>query len=332
MNKRNLGNNCTKVFPIGLGGMSFSDAYGETNTRQTHEILSTAIDLGVDHIDTSDIYGLGLSEERIGEFLNKNKSYKDYFKIATKGGIDRDKSGTSRFNNTKAYLKKSLEASLSRLGVDCVELYYIHRRDQTVAIEEVTETLKGFVKEGKVKQIGYSEISPSSLNRASSIHNIAAVQSEYSLSTRYPELGLIQQLKNLNATLVAFSPLGRSLLTDKPHSFAKAQSLNLLKENPRFLEPNLSYNIKLTNKFRKLASSYNMSAAELALSWLLNKDDAIIPIPGTRSSDHLKSMVNAAYNKLSQKEMNEIETILPIGWAHGDRYSQKQWIGAEKYC
>ena len=136
----------------------------------------------------------------------------------------------------------------------------------------------------------------------------------------------------MNATLVAFSPLGRSLLTDKPHSFVKAQSLNLLKENPRFLEPNLSYNIKLTNKFRKLASSYNMSAAELALSWLLNKDDAIIPIPGTRSSDHLKSMVKAAYNKLSQKEMNEIETILPIGWAHGDRYSQKQWIGPEKYC
>ena len=285
----------------------------------------------MDHIDTSDIYGLGLSEERIGEFLNKNKSYKDYFKIATKGGIDRDNSGASRFNNTKAYLKKSLDASLSRLGVDCVELYYIHRRDQTVPIEEVTETLKGFVKEGKVKQIGYSEISPSSLKRASSIHNIAAVQSEYSLSTRYPELGLIQQLKNLKATLVAFSPLGRSLLTDKPHSFAKAQSLNLLKENPRFLEPNLSYNIKLTNKFRKLESSYNMSAAELALSWILNKDDAIIPIPGTRSSDHLKSMVKAAYNKLSQKEMNEIETILPIGWAHGDRYSQKQWIGPEKY-
>ena len=245
MNKRKLGNNGTKVFPIGLGGMSFSDAYGETNTHQTHEILSTALDLGVDHIDTSDIYGLGLSEERIGEFLSKNKSYKDYFKIATKGGIDRDKSGTSRFNNTKVYLKKSLDASLSRLGVDCVELYYIHRRDQTVPIEEVTETLKGFVKEGKVKQIGYSEISPSSLKRASSIHSIAAVQSEYSLSTRYPELGLIQQLKNLNATLVAFSPLGRSLLTDKPHSFAKAQSLNLLKENPRFLEPNLSYNLSL---------------------------------------------------------------------------------------
>tara|TARA_B100000676_G_scaffold176346_1_gene173050 strand:+ start:99 stop:1097 length:999 start_codon:yes stop_codon:yes gene_type:complete len=332
MINRNLGNNGTKVFPIGLGGMSFCDAYGKTSTKQTHQILSTAIDLGVDHIDTSDIYGLGLSEERIGEFLNKNKSYKDYFKIATKGGIDRDKSGSSRFNNTKAYLKKSLEASLSRLGLDCVELYYIHRRDQTVQIEEVTETLKGFVKEGKVRQIGYSEISPSSLNRASIIHNIAAVQSEYSLSTRYPELGLIQQLKNLNSTLVAFSPLGRSLLTDKPHSFAKAQSLNLLKENPRFLEPNLSFNIQLTKKFRKLASSYNMSAAELALSWLLNKDDAIIPIPGTRSSDHLKSMVKAAYNKLSQNEMNEIETILPIGWAHGDRYSQKQWIGPEKYC
>ena len=332
MLKRNLGNNGTKVFPIGLGGMSFSDAYGVTNTDETHKVLTSALDLGIDHIDTSDIYGLGISEERIGIFLSRNKKYKDYFKIATKGGIDRNQNGSSRFNNSKKYLEKSLDNSLKRLGVDCVEIYYVHRRDQNIPIEEVTQTLSDFVKSGKVKQIGYSEISPSSLVKANSIHNVAAVQSEYSLSTRYPELGLVQKLQKLKATLIAFSPLGRSLLTDKPHSFKKAQTIAFLKGNPRFLEPNLSLNIQITSKFREYASDNRMSAAQLSLSWLLNKNRTLIPIPGTRSSEHLKSMAKAAYTDLNEIQMKEIDEILPLGWAHGDRYSEHQWIGPEKYC
>ena len=330
--KRNLGNNGTKVFPIGLGGMSFSDAYGVTNTDETHKVLTSALDLGIDHIDTSDIYGLGISEERIGIFLSRNKKYKDYFKIATKGGIDRNQNGSSRFNNSKKYLEKSLDNSLKRLGVDCVEIYYVHRRDQNIPIEEVTQTLSDFVKSGKVKQIGYSEISPSSLEKANSIYNVAAVQSEYSLSTRYPELGLVQKLQKLKATLIAFSPLGRSLLTDKPHSFKKAQTIAFLKGNPRFLEPNLSSNIQITSKFREYALDNSMSAAQLSLSWLLNKNKNLIPIPGTRSSEHLKSMAKAAYTELNEIQMKEIDDILPLGWAHGDRYSEHQWIGPEKYC
>ena len=330
--KRNLGNNGTKVFPLGLGGMSFSDAYGATNTDETHKVLTSALDLGIDHIDTSDIYGLGISEERIGLFLSRNKKYKEYFKIATKGGIDRNQNGSSRFNNSKKYLEKSLNNSLKRLGVDCVEIYYVHRRDQNIPIEEVTQTLSDFVKSGKVKQIGYSEISPSSLEKANSIHNVAAVQSEYSLSTRYPELGLIQKLQKLKATLIAFSPLGRSLLTDKPHSFKKAQTIAFLKGNPRFLEPNLSLNIQITSKFREYSLDNSMSAAQLSLSWLLNKNKNLIPIPGTRSSEHLKSMAKAAYTELNEIQMKEIDEILPLGWAHGDRYSEHQWIGPEKYC
>ena len=332
MLKRNLGNNGTKVFPIGLGGMSFSDAYGVTNTDETHKVLTSALDLGIDHIDTSDIYGLGISEERIGLFLAKNKKYKEYFKIATKGGIDRNQNGSSRFNNSKKYLEKSLDNSLKRLGIDCVEIYYVHRRDQNIPIEEVTQTLSDFVKSGKVKQIGYSEISPSSLEKANSIHKVAAVQSEYSLSTRYPELGLVQKLQKLKATLIAFSPLGRSLLTDKPHSFKKAQTIAFLKGNPRFLEPNLSLNIKITSKFREYASDNRLSAAQLSLSWLLNKNRTLIPIPGTRSSEHLKSIAKAAFTDLSEIQMKEIDEILPLGWAHGDRYSVHQWVGPEKYC
>ncbi len=332
MKNRSLGQIGTKVSCIGIGGMSFSDAYGKTDTKQTHDILSSALDLGINHIDTAYIYGMGNSEKRIGEYFTKNKGSKDKFIIATKGGIETGKNGERRFNNSKSYLKKSLEESLRRLCVDQVELYYVHRREAERPIEEVTQTLSEFVKEGKVNQIGFSEISPSSLNKASTIFPIGAIQSEYSLSTRYPELGILQKSEEIKATLVAFSPLGRSLLTDKPHNIKKAQTLNLLKENPRFLEPNLSHNIKITDAFRELASDMGISSAALAIAWLLHKGKNIVPIPGTRSTKHLKSLSKGSEVHLKPEELNEIDKILPVGWAHGDRYSVNQWVGPEKYC
>ena len=332
MKNRSLGQIGTKISCIGIGGMSFSDAYGKTDTKQTHDILSSALDLGINHIDTAYIYGMGNSEKRIGEYFTKNKGSRDKFIIATKGGIETGKNGERRFNNSKSYLKKSLEESLRRLCVDQVELYYVHRREAERPIEEVTQTLSEFVKEGKVNQIGFSEISPSSLNKASKIFPIGAIQSEYSLSTRYPELGILQKSEEIKATLVAFSPLGRSLLTDKPHNIKKAQTLNLLKENPRFLEPNLSHNIKITDAFRELASDMGISSAALAIAWLLHKGKNIVPIPGTRSTKHLKSLSKGTEVHLKPEELNEIDKILPVGWAHGDRYSVNQWVGPEKYC
>ena len=332
MKNRSLGQIGTQISCIGIGGMSFSDAYGKTDTKQTHDILSSALDLGINHIDTAYIYGMGNSEKRIGEYFTKNKGSRDKFIIATKGGIETGKNGERRFNNSKSYLKKSLEESLRRLCVDQVELYYVHRREAERPIEEVTQTLSEFVKEGKVNQIGFSEISPSSLNKASKIFPIGAIQSEYSLSTRYPELGILQKSEEIKATLVAFSPLGRSLLTDKPHNIKKAQTLNLLKENPRFLEPNLSHNIKITDAFRELASDMGISSAALAIAWLLHKGKNIVPIPGTRSTKHLKSLSKGTEVHLKPEELNEIDKILPVGWAHGDRYSVNQWVGPEKYC
>ncbi len=332
MKNRSLGQIGTQISCIGIGGMSFSDAYGKTDTKQTHDILSSALDLGINHIDTAYIYGMGNSEKRIGEYFTKNKGSRDKFIIATKGGIETGKNGERRFNNSKSYLKKSLEESLRRLCVDQVELYYVHRREAERPIEEVTQTLSEFVKEGKVNQIGFSEISPSSLNKASKIFPIGAIQSEYSLSTRYPELGILQKSEEIKATLVAFSPLGRSLLTDKPHNIKKAQTLNLLKENPRFLEPNLSHNIKITDAFRELASDMGISSAALAIAWLLHKGKNIVPIPGTRSTKHLKSLSKGSEVHLKPEELNEIDKILPVGWAHGDRYSVNQWVGPEKYC
>ena len=332
MSPRYLGQLKTEVGAIGIGAMSFTDFYGKTTEGQSQSLLSTAMELGVNHIDTSDIYGKGLSEERIGLFLKRSPVAKNFFKIATKGGIEIDEAGNSRFNNSREYLTGALEKSLNRLGVEQIELYYIHRREEGRPIEEVTEILKSFVAEGKVMQIGFSEIAPNSLTEASKIHPIGAVQSEYSLSTRYPELGLVQRCRTLDTSLVAFSPVGRSLLTDKPHSLEKAKTLPFLQQNPRFLSPNLEKNIMATEKFRTLAADFNLTAAGLAIAWLVNKGPNILPIPGTRSVEHLKEMVQGSIVNLSESELNAIENVLPIGWAFGDRYSVKQWVGPEKYC
>ena len=336
MEKRNLGNIGTKVGALGIGAMSFSDFYGPTNTQESHAILKMALDNGIDHIDTAKVYGMGLSEERIGQFLNTlSKNDKQFFKIATKGGIDRknfDDKGTVVFDNSKEFLTKELDNSLNRLGVDSVELYYVHRREADRPIEEVTETLVEFIKAGKIKQFGFSEIAPTSLEKAANIHPVGAVQSEYSLSTRYPELGLVQRTKKLGTSLVAFSPIGRSLLTDKPHNAQTVEKMEFLKANPRFIEPNLSNNIKATEKFREYAADLGCKASGLAIAWLLKVDKHVLPIPGTRSVTHLKEMIDGCELNLTDSNMKEIEDILPVGWAHGDRYSTGQWFGPEKYC
>ena len=336
MEKRNLGNTGTKVGALGIGAMSFSDFYGPTNTQESHAILKMALDNGIDHIDTAKVYGMGLSEERIGQFLNTlSPNDRQFFKIATKGGIDRknfDDKGTVVFDNSKEFLTEELNNSLKRLGVDCVELYYVHRREADRSIEEVTETLVDFIKAGKIKQFGFSEIAPTSLEKAASIHPVGAVQSEYSLSTRYPELGLVQRTKTLGTSLVAFSPIGRSLLTDKPHNAETVEKMEFLKANPRFIEPNLSNNIQATQKFREYAADLGCKASGLAIAWLLKVDTHILPIPGTRSVTHLKEMIDGCALNLTDSNMRDIENILPVGWAHGDRYSTGQWFGPEKYC
>jgi aryl-alcohol dehydrogenase-like predicted oxidoreductase len=332
MENRKLGRE-TMVSAIGIGAMSFSDFYGPTDTDKSHAILSEALDLGIDHIDVANVYGGGIAEERIGSFLKKQGSGRhDLFKIATKAGIHRDADGNRYFNNSPQHLTDELDKSLQRLGVDQVELFYVHRRDQNRPIEDVTETLAGFVKSGKIRQFGFSEIAPTSLARAAAVHAVGAVQSEYSLSTRSPEMGLVQMTAALDASLVAFCPVGRGLLTDTPHSSASAQTLSFLKNNPRFMEPNLSLNIEATAGFRRLAKDMGAYASTLAIAWLLHQGPHILPIPGTRSVDHLRELAKGAALTLSPAELQAIAHTLPVGWAHGDRYSKDQWIGPEKYC
>jgi aryl-alcohol dehydrogenase-like predicted oxidoreductase len=334
MKTRILGSTGIEVSAIGVGAMSFTNFYGETSEAESHSVLRAALDRGVTHIDTANVYGGGLSETVIGKFLAQQGRRKNgLFSIATKAGIAVDpNSGRRYFDNSAGYLTAQLDLSLARLGLDYVDLFYVHRRDSETPIEDVTSTLADLVKAGKIRGFGFSEIAPTSLVRAQAIHPVAAVQSEYSLSVRSPELGLVQTTRELGVALVAFSPLGRSLLTDKPHNADRVKQSAWLGTNPRFLPPNLTANIAATASFRALAKDYGLSAAALAIAWLLHKGDHILPIPGTRSVQHFAEHCDGATKTLSPAQIGEIETILPIGWAHGDRYSEAQWVGPERYC
>lgn len=333
MQQRRLGRDGPLVHPVGIGAMSFSNFYGPTTEIESCAILDAAMDAGVTHIDTSNVYGMGTSETVIGNYLQANGQAKDHFSIATKGGITRNPDGPGNiFSNSVAHLQAELEGSLKRLGVEAVDLYYIHRRDAGVPIEEVTQTMAAFVKAGKVKAIGFSEIAPSSLRRAHAVHPVAAVQSEYSLSTRAPELGLVQTCAELGVALVAFSPVGRSFLTDTPLSHAAVQDLPFLTNNPRFMEPNYSANIAAVAPFQALAAEIGISTAGLAIAWVLAQGDHVIPIPGTRSAAHFAQLLEGASFVLTPEVSAQIARILPVGWAQGDRYSAVQWVGPERYC
>jgi aryl-alcohol dehydrogenase-like predicted oxidoreductase len=329
MKQRKLGQDGSVVSAVGYGAMSFTDFYGPAVDADSLKVLDACVDMGLTHLDTSNVYGMGRSETVIGEWL-KNRVGPSPFTIASKVGITRDPD--HRFNNSPEHLAESLDASLARLGVEAIDLYYVHRRDTRHEIEAVTETMAGFVKAGKVKAIGFSEIAPSSLRRAHAVHPVAAVQSEYSLSTRAPELGMIQTCAELGTSLVAFSPVGRALLTDRPHGLASAKEMPFLTNNPRFLEPNITANLAYNAKFRALAADMGVAAATLAIAWVLHQGEEVIAIPGTRNIAHLQELAAGGAMDLSDEDIARIETVLPVGWAHGDRYSDVQWNGPERYC
>ena len=333
MQQRKLGQLGTPVSAVGYGAMSFTDFYGPATEDGSEAVLAQCINLGITHIDTSNAYGLGKSENRIGAFLAKQgKQAQDFFKIATKAGITRDADGKRKFDNSPEHLRASLDASLERLGVEQVELFYVHRRDLGYSIEEVMETLVELIKSGKTRQVGFSEIAPTQLALANAVHPVGAVQSEYSLSTRSPEMGLVTRTKELGTTLVAFSPVGRALLTDTPLGYETCQTLDFMKVNPRFLPPNHARNIESTESFRALAAEMGHRTSSLAIAWLLNQGEHILPIPGTRSIEHLNELAAGADIALTESDLVAIEEILPIGWCHGDRYAVGQWVGPEKYC
>ncbi len=333
MQQRELGQARTPVSAIGYGAMSFSDFYGPTDDAKSFAILDRCMDLGITHLDTSNVYGLGLSEQRIGAYLKqRGQQARDFFTIATKAGIASKPDGSRYFNNSREHLRKELDGSLRRLGVEQVELLYVHRRDASVPIEEVAQSLAELVKSGKTRQIGFSEIAPTSLELAHAVHPVAAVQSEYSLATRAPELGLVQKCAQLGTTMVAFSPVARSLLTDHPLSFEACKSLDFMRVNPRFQEDTYKLNMQKSAQFRALASELGTSSSALAIAWLLSQGEHVVPIPGTRSVSHLDELVSGAGLSLNPTDLEAIEEALPVGWCFGDRYTADQWRGPERYC
>jgi aryl-alcohol dehydrogenase-like predicted oxidoreductase len=315
------------VGEMGFGAMSFGGIFGATDEATSHLALDKALELGVTHIDTALIYGPHISEQVIGNYLQKNPAAKKRFSIATKGGFRINPRGIS---NEAAFMRECLEGSLRRLGVDHVDLYYVHRRDQSIPIEDVTETLATFVKEGKIGGIGYSEIAPSALHRASAVHHIRAVQSEYSLWTRLPELGLLQACEKLGTAFVAFSPVGRGVFGEKvldPKTFPDEFRRNM----PRFSDDNYPHNKVYIERFRTYANERGLSPATLANAWVLHRAPHIIPIPGTRTAEHLAENAAASYVTLGTTDIAEIENILPAGFAHGNRYSTEQQGASEQY-
>ncbi len=325
-----LGAGGPKVSQFGIGAMSFAGIYGGASEEDSHAILNACVDSGVTHIDTANVYGNGRSEEIIGAWFKADATARDKMHLATKGGISRDPE--RRINNDPDYLEACLDESLSRLGVDHVDLYYVHRYDTKYSPEELGGTLKSLIDKGKTRSVGLSEIAPSTLRRVWSECPVAAVQSEYSLSTRFPELGLSQACAELGTTLVAFSPVGRAFLTDAPFTYEHAQSMDFTANNPRFMEPNYSANIAATDGFRAFAAEMGEPAAALAIAWLIAKGDHVLPIPGTKNRDHFKELVRGTELDLDAATLARIEEILPVGWAHGDRYNDAQWKGPERYC
>lgn len=327
MIQRKLGANGASVGAIGLGCMSLAGVFGDTTEAESRACLDAALEAGIDFLDTANIYGMGRSEEVLGRWLADRRPQ---VVIATKAAIV---PGPPRgIRNDADHLRSELEGSLRRLGREQVELFYIHRRQQDMPVEEVAGTMARLIEEGKIGGWGLSEVAPSTLRRAHAVCPVTAVQNEYSLWTRQPELGLIQACAELGVAFVPFSPVGRGMLTDAPPDPATFIERDFRRTNPRFVEPNFSANMALIDGFRAFARSRGWTTAAAALAWVLDRGDHLVPIPATRSAAHLAEWRGADTIRLSDEDRAEIARLLPVGFAHGDRYDEAQTLTVERYC
>ncbi|WP_434777513.1 aldo/keto reductase [Neisseria sp. Ec49-e6-T10] len=320
MKYRKLGQTEEKISSIGLGCMGMSHAYGDRDDEQSIQTLHRALDLGINFWDTADFYGAGENEKLISKVL---KSHRDKIFIATKFGFKYEKMNnhfSTNFDGSPKWMRRSIELSLQRLQIDCIDLYYLHRVDPNVPIEESVGAMADLVKEGKVRYLGLSEASEESIRRAYKVHPIAALQSEYSLLTRNIEQNILPTVRELGITLVPFSPLGRGMFTenfDVSTFVANDARLNL----PRFQGSHLINNQKLMHYLTEFAHSKGLTTAQLALAWLLNKADDIVPIPGTKKVKYLEQNAKAVEVNLTETEINTIEEIIKEFPNTGERYT-----------
>lgn len=328
MRQRRLGADGPRVSAIGLGCLSFGGIFGATTRDESLRCLDAAWAAGIDWLDTANVYGMGESESVIGAWI-ASRGHRPV--IATKAGIARGPDGVAARNDA-AHLRAELDGSLRRLGVDRVDLFYIHRREFSRPLDEVIGTLADLVAEGKIGGYGLSEVSPATVRQAHALHPCRAVQNEYSLWTRLPELGLIQTCAALGIAFVPFSPLARGALGEPPLDPATLPPDEFRLQIPRFQGVNWAENRRRIDSFRTFARDRGLAMPALALAWVLDQGEHLLPIPGTRTAAHLQAWAAAADIALTDADRAEIARILPAGWAWGDRYGDAQARAVERYC
>lgn len=307
------------VSAIGLGCMSLSHAYGAPPGRaQAERILLGALDLGYTHFDTAFLYGFGANETLVGEVLGPRR---DSFVLASKCGIVRNAAGMREINNDPALLRTTCEDSLKRLRTETIDLYYLHRWDKRTPIEDVIGALARLRQEGKIRSIGLSEVSAETLRRAHAVHPIAALQSEYSLWTRNPEIAALDACRELGVTFVAFSPLARAFLTGRLTDVSRLAEKDLRRNMPRFAPDTYAANLKLLDGHTAIAREVGCTPAQLALAWLLARGEDIIPIPGTTNAAHLAENAGAAAVRLDTPTLARLDALINRATVQGPRYN-----------
>ncbi|HST55053.1 MAG TPA: aldo/keto reductase [Solirubrobacteraceae bacterium] len=324
MKTRTLGSQGLEVSAEGLGCMGMSEFYGGADEGEAIATIQRALELGVTLLDTADMYGPFTNERLVGTAIADRR---DKVVLATKFGNERREDGSwVRINGTPEYVHSACEASLRRLGVDHIDLYYQHRVDKTVPIEETVGAMAELVSAGKVRHLGLSEASPETIRRAHAIHPIAALQTEYSLWTRDPEDQILDTVRELGIGFVAYSPLGRGFLSGQYKRPEDLPEDDFRRHSPRFQGENFQRNLELVQRVEQIASAKGVTAGQLALAWVLHQGEDIVPIPGTKRRAYLDENVVAAEITLSEDELARIDEAAPVGAAAGPRYASMDTI------